>query len=316
MNVMDALSSCIRPAIKAPKGQKIIVCDLASIESRVLGYLSGCHRINRLFAEGKDTYKDMATQVFKVDYDDVTAEQRKRAKPVVLGGGYGLGGPGLQAYAEGFGLQLTDEEAQDHIDAFRAAYPEIPAMWYWLVDASTSVINGGPAESGYGVTVSRDDNFLLLTMMSGRTIYYYQPMVIQKVPPWERQKAEDNPDYTPKTRPTISYMGKDQFSNQWRRITTHGGKLVENLVQAMARDILADALKTFESRYRGASVAGPAPLAEVVAHVHDEAITLAPEDRADEALGYLTEVFNRTPDWAPGLLLDAAGFITDRYYKG
>lgn len=313
---MDALSSCIRPAIKAPPGCRIAVCDLASIESRVLGYLSGCHRINRIFAEGKDTYRDMATQIFGVAYDDVTAKQRKHSKPAVLGGGYGLGGQGLKGYAEGFGLELSDDEAQGHIDVFRAAYPEIPAMWYWLVDTCTSVINGGPVESGYGVTVSRDDNFLMLTMMSGRTMCYYQPMVIQKVPPWEQKKADEDPAYTPKTKPTISYMGKDQLSTQWRRITTHGGKLAENLVQATSRDILADALKTFESRYCAERAAGSRALAEVVAHVHDEVIALAPEERADEALDYLIRVFSSTPEWAPGLLLDAAGFITNRYYKG
>lgn len=300
-DVLGLLSQGIRCAITAPEGQRLIPCDLSSIESRVLGYLANCGRINRTFAEGLDTYKDFATELFRCPYDEVTKGQRKYAKPTVLGAGYGLGGPGLVEYAEGYGVAMSKEEAQDAINLWREVNPEVPAMWYWLLDTCKEVVQGGGRREGYGVTIHRDPNFLMIDLPSGRSLHYCQPLVLPRVPPWELDKPEDEQ----KTRPTLTYMGMDQYTHTWKRVSTHGGKITENIVQAVARDVLGWHMREIEKRL------GPV----VRGHVHDEAIILVNADCAEHVLPEIEEIMSLPPLWAPGLRLGAKGFITKRYRK-
>lgn len=298
--VMDVLSSTIRCAITAPEGQLLNVADLGSIESRVLGYLSGCKRINDLFAQGKDSYKDFASEYYNVGYEDVTKAQRKFSKPPVLGCGYQLGGPGLVAYAEGMGVELDEDTAKGLVDLWRSLYWEVPEMWYWLVDTCMAVTEGRISDAqGYGVAICSDENFLFIVLPSGRKLAYYQPQVEQRVPPWEKGKEN------PKTRATLTYMGMDQYSGKWVRLTTHGGKITENIVQAVARDVLGWQMLQLDQ----------SPKLEIVGHVHDECLTLSSSADSVTVLTGMLEVMSIAPPWAPGLLLGADGFTTKRYRK-
>lgn len=314
-NVMQFLSDTLRSSVTAPDGFLLDVADLASIESRVIGWISGCHRINEIFAAGRDTYKDFATVAFDIPYEEVTGDQRFYCKPPDLGCGYRLGGKGLVAYAAGMGVEIDEEEGHRLVGLWRETRPEVCEMWYWLDEAIMAVIQQGAQRQGYGVEIYRDRSFLFIKLPSGRAIAYYQPMVQDMIPPWEWEKKEEaeaiGETYIPKTKPTITYMGMDQTpgkARKWKRLQTHGGKLTENIVQAIARDILAWQMHWLESQ------PGAYPL--IVGHVHDEMITLIPDDELKgDYLNYLEDAMSITPPWAPGLRLGAEGYIAKHYRK-
>lgn len=158
--------------------------------------------------------------------------------------GFGLGWKGLIAYAEGFGVELSEEEARHLITVFRESYHEIPAMWYWLIDACSEVIRGQGTRTGFGVHITRNHDFMFIELPSGRKLAYFQPLIIKRAPPWEVTKVEESkarreaqiaadeetvePQYVAKLKDTISYMGMDQYTKKWSRISTTGGKITEN----------------------------------------------------------------------------------------
>jgi len=292
---LDHLSQLIRCAITAPPGKALVVCDLSSIESRILGWMSGCQRINRIFEQGKDTYRDFATEAFGVPYDEVTKEQRTFSKPPVLGCGYQLGGPGLVEYADGMGVSLELHQAEHLVEVWRRLYPEVVRMWYDLLDACKRVVQGELSYyEGYSVRIYRDEWFMFIDLPSGRTLAYAQPAVLDRVPPWGGPP-----------RPTLTYMGMSQHTRKWERLSTHGGKIVENIDQAIARDVLAHGMRNVDSDGY-----------PIVVHVHDELVCEVDERRCEEALWFVQDAMASTPDWAPGLKLEAHGFITKRYRKG
>lgn len=301
------LSETIRCAITAPEGYSLAPCDLGSIESRWLGYMSGCTRINLTFAEDRDTYKDFATEFYQIPYEDITKEQRTFCKPPVLGCGYQLGGPGLVRYADGMGVTMTEEEGAHGVEVWRGTYHEVPVMWKWLVEACKDVIDNFTVWEGYTVRIRRDSNFLFIDLPSGRSIHYYQPLVLPMIPPWEQAKVDAGEIELEDAQkmPTITYMGMNQYTKQWTRLTTHGGKITENIDQAACRDILAFHMLQIEKEF------GPI----IRGHVHDEAISLVPARDAADILVDCEDIMRISPPWAPTLLLDADGFITKRYKK-
>jgi DNA polymerase bacteriophage-type len=285
--VMMVLSSLLRAAVKAPV--LMDVSDLSSIESRVLGWFTGCQRIMDIFASGRDTYKDMATQIFNRPYDQVTKSMRTFAKPVVLGGGYGLGAKGLMGYAEGFGLELTEKEAQDHVNAFRETYHEIPAFWTWIKDSVFRCVQTGCTVASAYFRIEMQGEFLRIRLPSGRYLSYHRPEIIKKEAPWG--DVIDN----------FSFMGINRFTMKWERITMHAGGITENICQAIARDILgAWLLRAQEAGFN------------LFLHVHDELGALVTESRLQE----LNDLIRKPISWAPGLVLDADGYTSTRYKKG
>ena len=322
-DVLGLLSEGVRCAITAPEGYMLAPCDLGSIESRVLGYVSGCERINRIFREGKDTYKDFAMELFNVPYEQVTKAQRGYSKPPTLGCGYQLGGPGLVAYAEDMGVDMPLEDAKRAVSLYREIYPEVPLLWQWLIETCKEVTEQHVVREGYTVRIYRDPNFLFIELPSGRRLAYYQPLVLPMVPPWEKERVEREievmlqlyPEMTeeqarsevgpPRKVPTLTYMGMNQYSKKWERLTTHGGKITENIIQAIARDVLAFHMRMTEDHL------GPI----IHGHVHDEEIPMVPEYIAPQRLQQMEEIMRIPPPWAPTLLLDAKGFITRRYKK-
>jgi len=235
-NPMDVVASTIRAGIKAPPGKKLVVCDLGSIESRVLGWMSGCKRINNIFAEGKDTYKDFATDLYQIGYDEVTKEQRTFCKPPVLGCGYRLGAKGLVDYAAKYQVTMTGKEAAKAVRTFRNAYWEVAEMWSWFDDACRECVTTGRQYEGHRVIVWRDDQFMHIRLPSGRDLHYYQPLVQPRtITITDPETGEERKWETM----AVTYMGMDTFTHQWKRISTHGGKIVENIDQAISRDILA-----------------------------------------------------------------------------
>jgi DNA polymerase len=312
-NVFDVLASCIRPAAQAPEGYVFLDADLAAIENIVLGWLSNCEKILMVFERGLDPYLAFAVYLFNMNYRDLVAEynsgmtgRRTISKPGVLGCGYMMGpgsrrfndetgeweAGGLLGYAWNMGVkQFTEEDARLSVDTFRREFTEVVDYWYGIERAAKKCITTGkPVEFGH-ITFDYYYPFMRIRLPSGRFLHYLKPKIEVVDTPWGDKKQQ------------ITYEGQDE-RKQWRRITTHPGKLTENVDQAIARDILANGL--LEADRRGI---------DIRLHVHDQILGLAPEDRAEEALAVLNESMRNPPEWAKGMPLKTAGFTSKVFMK-
>lgn len=308
---MEVLSGCLRSVVRAPDGYLLNVCDLNAIENRVLGWVAECDTILAVHRAGLCPYRDFGTRFFLVSYDQIDDAMRTLSKPPVLGCGYMLSGgemvtdkngvkfrTGLWAYAHDMGVPFSRDQAHQAVTVFRDTYPEVVNYWYAVDDAFRRVIQTRQPVSVGPITFHFSNPFVCIRLPSGRGLYYYRATIEPRIPPWERDKEN------PKTKPTICYWGQDQETKAWKKLTTHPGKITENIVQAVARDILAEGLKA----------ADQAQL-DVRGHVHDEIIILSPEQKARQQLDVLTECMSRDIAWAPGLPLGAEGFTTKAYRK-
>ena len=305
---MDAVAGCVRSTIQAHDGKKLVVCDLSSIESVVIFWITDCERGLNVFREGRCAYKDFATDLYGVPYDEVTKAQRSGAKPAVLGAGYRLSGgelrdgekTGLWAYAENMGVKMTREEANRAVQVFRDTYSEIKNGWYQIEDTiERAMAAGGKIVKWGSLEFQIVKPFLRVGLPSGRSMWYYKLRV-------EKYEAEGR--YGTYLRTNISYMGKDQVTNQWKRIESHGGKFIENFVQALARDILGFGM-----------LAAHAAGFFIVGHVHDEIIS--EEDEDDDvhdvpALRHcMTKAIQEKFPWLATMPLGAAGYEGKVYKK-
>lgn len=288
-NVMDVASSTLRCAITAPEGEVLIASDYSSIESRVLGWISECPRINNAFKNNLDTYKDFATEIYRIPYSEVTKQQRNFAKPPTLGCGYRLGADGLIEYAKSYGVVMDKTMAKFVVDRYREVHPEVVQFWYDLEKVTEHVITTGKEVTGRRMRFFMEPEFYCIQLPSGRVLRYHLPEMRMNKTPWGDMKL------------AFTYMGRNTYTRQWERLATHGGGLTENIVQAIARDILADGL--LECDLAGFNVVG---------HVHDEIIITT---RNASELTNVEAIMSSPPAWAPGLLLNASGFCDTRYRK-
>lgn len=305
---MNALAGLVRSSVRARKGKHLLVCDLSSIESVVIGWIAECERLLNVFRNGKDAYKDFATELFKCAYEEVTSGQRKMAKPATLGAGYRLGGgemrdgkrTGLWGYAENMGVDMTQKEAHKNVATFRRVYPEIPQCWYALEDAIKRTIRTQRRTTVGLIRFTYEKPYLMCHLPSGRIIYYLKPRVERK--PFKVRDHEGNLKTIMKDQ--ISYMGKQQNGNAWIRVYSHGGKFIENIVQAVARDILREGLML--AHEKGFYIVG---------HVHDEIICEEAINDNEHTLAELRECMIAPISWGDGLPLNAAGHQGKFYRK-
>ena len=312
-SVPDVLSQLIRTAFIAKDGHTFLVADYSAIEARVIAYLAGEQWRMDVFANGGDIYCSSASQMFNVPVEKhgVNAHLRQKGKVAELACGYGGGVAALKAFgAEKMGL--TEAEMQDIVNQWRLASPTIPRLWRRLEEAAVAALDkpgrkctvlrkyqdadraklnelrtggrGYSQEFNAGGTVCtfwRDKDALRCKLPSGRILTY-----------WGARLDENK---------KICFMGQDQTTRQWKQIDTWGGKLVENVVQAFARDCLAVALLRLEK-------AGY----EIVFSVHDEIVAEAPEGSSWRDMA---AIMGQPIEWAPGLLLTADGYDTKFYMK-
>jgi DNA polymerase len=293
-SVADVLSSLVRPAIKPPPGKVIVADDFSSIETVVLAWAADCESLLDVFRSGRCAYREMATRVFGCHYGDVDKAQRQYAKPIVLGCGYYLGAPGLVDYATQYRVDMTLDQAKAAVFAYRDAYPEIVRYWHRL-DAAfrwavTRARNGQAATVGacrFRKVVDRAGSWVAIDLPSGRSLWYYDPRIIDG-----------------KFGPGVTYLGVDSLTKKWRRQETHPGKVTENIVQAVARDLLDHALANLEGT----------PGHEIFGHVHDEILDLVDEEFGEVALDQCTAAMADLPYWfdAP---LGAKGSVLPFYMK-
>ena len=286
-SVPDVLSQLIRTAFIAKPGHTFLVSDYAAIEARVIAYLAGERWRMDVFANGGDIYCSSATQMFKVPVvkHGVNGHLRQKGKIAELACGYGGGVGALKAFgADKMGL--TEEEMQHIVTQWRAASPKIPQFWRDTERAAVRALEnpGRTFALPCGVKYRRGADALRCRLPSGRILTY-----------WGARLEERG------GRRSIVFMGQNQTTRKWEKTDTWGGKLVENIVQAFARDCLAVAMVRLEE-------AGY----HIVFHVHDEVVIEAPEgSRWQDAAA----IMGGPIDWAPGLLLRGDGYETKFYMK-
>lgn len=314
---MEALVGCVRSSFQTEEGKHFVVADLSSIESAVIAWLTGCERLLNVFREGRDPYKDFATDFYRIDYDQVTKAQRKICKPPTLGCGYRLGGggmydgkrTGLWGYAENMGVDIPQEEAHRAVKVFRTIYPEIPSMWKALErGVMVALTERRPYRVGL-VTFRYESPYLTMELPSGRKIYYFQPRLEPKTVRTGRFKTvmvegEEYEEEETFESIAFTYMGRHQKTRQWVRIDSHGGKIIEQATQGAARDVLA--VKLMALHKDGFNL---------VAHVHDEAIAEEPIKSNYYRVSRMVDHMKAPIDWAPGLPLGAAGWEGPFYRK-
>lgn len=283
-SVPDVLSQLIRTAFVAKPGCTFLVADYSAIEARVIAYLAGEKWRQEVLANGGDIYCSSASAMFKVPVvkHGINGHLRPKGKIAELACGYGGGVGALKAFgADKMGL--TEDEMQQIVTQWRAASPTIPRFWRDVESAAKRALNnpGRTATVPCGVKYRMDDDALRCLLPSGRVLSY-----------WGAWLDSDG---------SICFMGQNQTTRQWEKTETWGGKLVENIVQAYARDCLAVAMVRLEAEGW-----------HICFHVHDEVIVEAPEGSRWEDVA---EVMGRPIDWAPGLILRGDGYETKFYMK-
>lgn len=285
-NTPDILSQLIRTMLIAKPGCKFIVADFSAIEARVLAWLAGEEWRMEAFKNGEDIYCASASQMFGVPVvkHGINGELRQKGKVAELACGYG-GAAGALISMGALDMGLSEEELPDLIDDWRNSNPKIVQFWWDIEKAAIESIKDHKDRQVGRIGVSFSNNTLWLQLPSGRRLAYVKP------------KLQPNRF----GRLSITYEGLGQ-NNKWSRIETYSGKLVENITQATARDLLAEAMWRIEK-------AG----LDIVGHVHDEVILEVPEDGV--TVEKVCQVMNQNPKWADGIYLSSAGYSGFYYFK-
>ena len=313
---LEAIVSSIRSAISAPRGKKFVVADLASIELVVIAWLTGCTFWLDVVRSGKDAYKAFAERWLGVLYDEVTKEQRGLAKPPALGCGYRMGAgrevvnakgdlekTGLWGYGANMGVELTKEQCKEAVKVYRDLSPEIVSAWYDLERAALECVSTQEPQSAINgrITFDLKPPFLRMRLPSGRCVHYCRPRIEQVEIEYE---DEQTGEVVKSKKIGLTYERVSQTSGKWVRRGNHGGRYIEQAVQAIARDLLAEGL-------RNADTDG----FEVVGHYHDEILTLVDDD-SPLGVDELVECMTRLPRWAEGMPCRAEGYEDSFYQKG
>jgi DNA polymerase len=268
-------------------GSRFIISDFSAIEARVIAWVAGETWRMEVFATTGKIYEASAAAMFHVPIESIDkgSPLRQKGKIAELACGFG-GSVGALKNMGADKMGLSDDELQEIIRQWRAASPKIVQLWKDLENAALlAVETKGKAKLQYGIEFSYDSGVLFLRLPSGRHLVY--PGV----------RVERDPKFG---RMGLTYLGKD--TGVWTRLRTYSGKLSENLVQAIARDCLAEAML----RLAGAGY-------KAVMHIHDEVVLEAPH--GEGSLEEVNRIMGEPVGWAPGLLLGAAGFESDYYMK-
>ena len=286
---LDVLSQLIRTAFVPRDGYRFIVADFSAIEARVIAWLAGEKWRMKVFADGGDIYCASASKMFGVPVEKhgINSHLRQKGKIAELALGY-QGSIGALKAMGADKLGLSDEELQEIVNSWRKASPHIKQLWYDVDAAALEAVRECRAVTlHHGVAFSYRKGILFLRLPWGRKLAYVRP------------KIEVEPEFD---REGLTYEGSEQTSGKWTRLRTYGGKLVENIVQAIARDCLAAAMTRLEAEGY-----------QIVMHIHDEVVIECPADACD--LDNVCRIMGRPIDWAPGLILTADGYVTDYYKK-
>ena len=282
-DIPDTLSQLIRTAFVPRPGYKFIVSDFSAIEARVLAHLAGETWRSKVFAEGKDIYCASASQMFGVPVEKhgINGHLRQKGKIAELALGYG-GSVGALKSMGALEMGLTEEELQPLVNSWRNSNPMITAFWWDIDHAVKTTITQRIQTEVRGIHFFYKSGMLFIKLPSGRLLSYVKPRI------GENQYGGES----------VTYEGVGS-TKKWERIESYGPKFVENIVQAVSRDILCYAMKTLRHCF-------------IVGHLHDELII---ECSPDVDLDVICKQMGRSPDWMPDILLRTDGYETNFYKK-
>lgn len=294
-NVPDTLSQLIRTAFIPSTGNKFVVADFSAIEARVIAWLAGETWVNEVFATHGRIYEATAAQMFSVPIEKIVKGNpeyslRQKGKVATLALGY-QGSTGALIQMGALNMGLTEEELPEIVQRWRQANRRIVDLWYAVDQAALTVMETAQTQAIYGLIFALEGDliygqlFLTVQLPSGRKLFYPKPFLQENQ--WGKM--------------AVNYYTVGQQTKRWEVTNTYGGKMTENIVQAIARDCLAETLKRIDKKGL-----------QVVFHVHDEVIIDAPRNvTVDEICDIMAEPI----EWAPGLILKGAGFEHHYYMK-
>ena len=282
-DIPDTLSQLIRTAFVPKAGYKFIVADFSAIEARVIAWLAGEQWRMDAFVNGEDIYCASASKMFGVPVvkHGVNGHLRQKGKVAELACGYG-GSVGAMKAMGADAMGLSDNELKQIVTDWRKASPNIVQLWWDVERMAIKAVGGKTQTETHGIKFSYESGFLFIELPSGRRLAYVKPRIEEN-----RFGGE-----------SITYDGVGT-SKKWQRLETYSGKLVENIVQGIARDLLFYSLQTLSHCF-------------IVGHIHDEMIIEADRRMSLQAV---CEQMARTPKWAKGLLLRADGYECEFYKK-
>jgi DNA polymerase len=301
--VMDVLSKMLRGTITAPDGSSLIFPDFAAIEARGVAWVAGADNLTELFASGGKVYEEFAGQIYGKPASSILKDSIERflAKTAILGAGYGMGAKKFCATCEAQGKAVDQADGERTINAYRSEYPEIPALWRGLENAAIAAVRNPGVEHHYQgsptaprITYLVKNGWLLCKLPNGRLLFYAKPRIIQVASPFGPRAA-------------IEYSTVNSMTKKWQRETTWGGRLTENVVQGLCRDLIAEAML----RLRDAGF-------KLVGTVHDEVITEVPHEEEGTVIGVkkrVLEIMCEVPAWAKGFPISAEAGHGKRYGK-
>lgn len=284
-SVPDLLSQLIRTAFVPKPGCRFIVADFSAVEARALSWMAGEKWRMDVFAKNGDIYCASASQMFGVPVEKhgVNGHLRQKGKIAELALGYG-GSVGALKAMGALEMGLSEEDLQPLVESWRQTNPKIVQLWWDVDKAAVTAVKEKKPTRVKCFTFHYEAGFLIATLPSGRSLFYAKPRILRN-------------EYD---RDSLTYEGVGT-AKRWERIESYGPKIVENLTQALCRDLLAEAMQRLsDAGYK------------IVMHVHDEVVIEAPMDaEVDTAC----EIMSETPSWAPGLVLNAAGYACAFYQK-
>jgi len=287
-DVSDILSQLIRTTFVAKHDHTFVVADFSAIEARILSWLAKEKWREDVFRSHGKIYEASASLMFNVPIEEVTkgSELRSKGKNAELALGY-QGAVGAMVRMGGEEMGMDTAEMKAVVRKWRKANPNIVKLWHHMGDCMYSCLKKrGTVKSNYnGITFHCDDKCIRIQLPSGRSLYYWDPV-------FKQNKFGDQ---------AVAYRNLEK--NQWIYVETYGGKIVENIVQAISRDLLADSMIRLDK-------AG----FDITMHVHDEAVAEQPNADAEETLKSMCAIMGEDVTWAKGLPLKADGYVT-RYYK-
>ncbi|WP_072469698.1 DNA polymerase [Urinicoccus massiliensis] len=280
----DILSQLIRTAFIAKEGTRFIISDFSAIEARVLAWLAGEQWVLDAFENGEDIYCRTASRMFGVPVEKhgVNGHLRQKGKIATLACGY-QGALGALKAMGGIEMGLSEDELQSIVDSWREANPNIVSLWWDIDSVVKRVVKTRTKEKYKSLVISYEKGILFIELPSKRRLAY------------------------PKAKIGMNRFGGESIvyegivvGNKWDKIESYGGKFVENIVQAIARDILAEAMMRIENEGFN-----------IVMHIHDEVVIESDSSSIEE----INQIMSLVPSWAPGLILDADGFESEFYKK-
>ena len=290
--VLSTLSRMVRGSIMAAPDHRLMWADYAAVEARGVAWLAGQEDLIDLFAKGGKVYEEMAAVIFNVPAEEIGKDSLERflGKTVILGCGYSMGAQKFRMSCAAMGTEIDEELAYRAVNAYRSNYAKIPRLWKMLDEAAIAAIAERGRETKYrSVSFYADKNWLLIKLPSGRKLFYREPRLVTYAGPYGEKVS-------------VEYSAVNSMTKKWNRERTFGGKLTENIVQGLCRDLIADAMLRLEtSGY------------PVIASVHDEVISEVPvgQGSVEEMVALMCQL----PDWAKDFPLAAEGKEGLRYGK-